>query len=146
MSFRAPRRRQWVGLRPTVLRNNQRLDAQTRPPLRFFDGAMHLAMMHPAERRELIADLATERPGLGEPHGHPNWRNEANFCCCLGQPVKAVAVRRAELADEKTTMTAANNLAIRRALEIAGVEFIDENGGGPGVRLSRHRRAKTRTS
>jgi ribosome-binding protein aMBF1 (putative translation factor) len=24
--------------------------------------------------------------------------------------------------------------AIRRAFEIAGVEFIDENGGGPGVR------------
>ena len=68
------------------------------------------------------------------------------FVVALGQPVKAVAVRRAELADEKTTMTAANNLAIRRALEIAGVEFIDENGGGPGVRLSRHRRAKTRTS
>jgi hypothetical protein len=32
-------------------------------------------------------------------------------------------------------MTAANNLAVRRALEMAGVEFIDENGGGPGVRL-----------
>ena len=29
----------------------------------------------------------------------------------------------------------ANDLAIRRALESAGVEFIDENGGGPGVRL-----------
>ena len=52
MSFRARRRRQWVGLRPQFLRNNQRLDAQTRPPLRFFDGAMHLAMMHPADRRE----------------------------------------------------------------------------------------------
>jgi transcriptional regulator with XRE-family HTH domain len=25
--------------------------------------------------------------------------------------------------------------AIRRALKTAGVEFIDENGGGPGVRL-----------
>ena len=25
--------------------------------------------------------------------------------------------------------------ALRKALEIAGVEFIDENGGGPGVRL-----------
>jgi hypothetical protein len=30
---------------------------------------------------------------------------------------------------------AANHLAIRRALEAAGVEFIDENGRGPGVRL-----------
>jgi transcriptional regulator with XRE-family HTH domain len=26
-------------------------------------------------------------------------------------------------------------LAIKRALEQAGVQFIDENGGGPGVRL-----------
>jgi hypothetical protein len=26
-------------------------------------------------------------------------------------------------------------IAIRRALEAAGVEFIDENGGGAGVRL-----------
>jgi hypothetical protein len=33
-------------------------------------------------------------------------------------------------------MTAANDQAIRRALEAAGVEFIDENGGGgAGVRL-----------
>jgi hypothetical protein len=28
-------------------------------------------------------------------------------------------------------MTAANDLAVRRALEAAGVEFIDENGGAP---------------
>ena len=27
--------------------------------------------------------------------------------------------------------------AIRTALEAAGVEFIDENGGGPGVRLQK---------
>jgi len=40
-----------------------------------------------------------------------------------------------ELADGETSMTAANDLAVRRALEMAGVEFIDENGGGPGVRL-----------
>jgi hypothetical protein len=32
-------------------------------------------------------------------------------------------------------MTPANDLGIRRAFEAAGVEFIDENGGGPGVRL-----------
>jgi len=47
----------------------------------------------------------------------------------------AWAIRRAELADGETSMTAANDLTIRRALELAGVEFIDENGGGPGVRL-----------
>ena len=34
-------------------------------------------------------------------------------------------------------MTAANDLAVRRVLEMAGVEFIDENGGGPGVRLKK---------
>ena len=44
-------------------------------------------------------------------------------------------IRRAEIAEGATAMTVANNLAVRRALEAAGVEFIDENGGGPGVRL-----------
>ena len=32
---------------------------------------------------------------------------------------------------------------IRRALEVAGVEFIRENGGGPGVRLRKRQRAKS---
>jgi hypothetical protein len=44
-------------------------------------------------------------------------------------------IRRAELAEHETSMTLANDLAVRRALEAAGVEFIDGNGGGPGVRL-----------
>jgi hypothetical protein len=44
-------------------------------------------------------------------------------------------IRRAEVAENGTSLTTANELAIRRALEAAGVEFIDENGGGPGVRL-----------
>ena len=44
-------------------------------------------------------------------------------------------IRRAEVAENGTSLTAANELAIRRALEAAGIEFIDENGGGPGVRL-----------
>jgi|ERR1035437_5311418 hypothetical protein len=47
----------------------------------------------------------------------------------------ANTIRRAEVAEEGTSLTGANELAIRRALEAAGVEFIDENGGGPGVRL-----------
>jgi hypothetical protein len=47
----------------------------------------------------------------------------------------ANTIRRAEVAEEGTSLTAANELAIRRALEAAGVDFIDKNGGGPGVRL-----------
>jgi hypothetical protein len=31
---------------------------------------------------------------------------------------------------------------LRQAFELAGVEFIDENGGGPGVRLRKHQPAK----
>ena len=31
---------------------------------------------------------------------------------------------------------------IRNALEKAGIEFIDENGGGPGVRLRKHHQPK----
>src|SRR5262245_21587615 len=53
-------------------------------------------------------------------------------------------IRRAELAERDTSMTAANDLAIRRALEAAGVEFIDENGGGPGVRLKKRTRTPSR--
>jgi len=32
--------------------------------------------------------------------------------------------------------------ALKRALEVAGVEFIAENGGGPGVRLRKPQRSK----
>jgi hypothetical protein len=32
---------------------------------------------------------------------------------------------------------------IRRALEAAGVEFIQENGGGPGVRLRKRQHKQT---
>ena len=51
--------------------------------------------------------------------------------------VSVATIRRAELTDSRTAMTAANDAALRRALESAGVEFIDGNGGGPGVRLRR---------
>jgi hypothetical protein len=32
--------------------------------------------------------------------------------------------------------------ALKRALEQGGVEFINENGGGPGVRLCKRQQAK----
>jgi transcriptional regulator with XRE-family HTH domain len=54
--------------------------------------------------------------------------------------LSVATIRRAELMESETALTAANDLAIRRALETAGVEFIDENGGGPGVRLRKRQR------
>ena len=44
-------------------------------------------------------------------------------------------IKRAEAKDGKTSLTAANELAIRRAFEAAGVEFT--NGDQPGVRLAK---------
>ena len=57
--------------------------------------------------------------------------------------LSVATVRRAKLRESETSLTMANDLAIRRALESAGVEFIDENGGDPGVRL-RKRQGKQR--
>nr|WP_309774492.1 transcriptional regulator [Nitrobacter vulgaris] len=54
--------------------------------------------------------------------------------------VGANTVRRAEAAESETSLTAANERAIRGALENAGVEFISENGGGVGVRLRKRTR------
>jgi hypothetical protein len=58
--------------------------------------------------------------------------------------LSVTTIRRAELTEDETSMTTANDLAVRRALEGAGVEFIDENGGGPGVRLRERLKGKPR--
>jgi predicted transcriptional regulator len=34
-------------------------------------------------------------------------------------------------------------VALRQAIEAAGVDFIEENGGGPGVRLRKRRQKKS---
>lgn len=51
--------------------------------------------------------------------------------------VSLATIHRAESVDGNTAMTFANASAIRRALENAGVELIEENSGGPGARLKR---------
>ena len=43
---------------------------------------------------------------------------------------------------EKTAPLAGTLLLLRQALEAAGVEFIDEDGGGDGVRFAKRRRLK----
>jgi hypothetical protein len=56
--------------------------------------------------------------------------------------VGVATIRRAELAAGHTSMTLPNDMAVRRALEAGGVEFIDENGGGPGVRWRKRQQKK----
>jgi hypothetical protein len=53
-------------------------------------------------------------------------------------------IKRAEATDSETSMTAANDLAVRRTLASAGVEFIDQNGGGSGVRFRKEPKGKSR--
>lgn len=50
--------------------------------------------------------------------------------------VGVATVRRAEADDGVPNMLTNNMLAIRRALEMAGIEFT--NGKTPGVRLNKH--------
>ena len=56
--------------------------------------------------------------------------------------VGIVTVRQLEAATHEPRRATLD--VIRRALIEAGVEFIDENGGGPGVRLRKPARAKGR--
>jgi hypothetical protein len=51
--------------------------------------------------------------------------------------VGVATIRRAELTEKATLMIPATDQAIRRALERAGIEFIDENDGGAGVRFKK---------
>jgi hypothetical protein len=79
----------------------------------------------------------------GEPvSGYDDWMIE------MVGPVLTRALRSSSTvgtirrADVETSMIATNVLAVRRALEAAGVDFIDENGGGAGVRLRKPSEAK----
>ena len=55
--------------------------------------------------------------------------------------VGVATIRRVEVVDGEIPVTAANEAAIRRALESAGIDFIQENETGDGVRFRKPRRA-----
>ena len=59
--------------------------------------------------------------------------------------VGVATIRRAEVVEGEVPVTLPNEAAIREAFEAAGIHFIDENGGGEGVRLRKPRRSKKRT-
>ena len=53
-------------------------------------------------------------------------------------------IKRLEANDGPLGGRSGTGVKIKTALERAGVEFIDENGGGPGVRLRKPQAAKKR--
>jgi len=74
---------------------------------------------------------AHQRPDEGRPRAHPLERPALANASAVG----VTTIRRAELTASETKLTRVNDHAIRRVLEEAGVEFIDAEGGGAGVRL-----------
>jgi hypothetical protein len=54
--------------------------------------------------------------------------------------VGVATIRRAEVVDGAIPVTLPNEMAIRRALEAAGIDFIEDNGGGEGVRFRKPRK------
>jgi hypothetical protein len=73
-----------------------------------------------------------------------NARRRRPLSAYRGGPLSRPRLRRAPrfegekaLYRRSRTSPSTNNFAIRRALEEAGIEFIEKNGGGEGVRLKK---------
>jgi hypothetical protein len=74
-----------------------------------------------------------------ERHPKSNARRECLLIRCGTE-----TLGRVEVVEGEIPVTQANEAALRQALESAGAEFIDENGGGPGVRLRKSGKEKPR--
>ena len=57
--------------------------------------------------------------------------------------VSIPTIKRLEADDGPLGGRTETGMKIREALEAVDIEFIDENGGGPGVRLRKRQRPKT---
>ena len=49
--------------------------------------------------------------------------------------VGVATIRRADVVEREIAVTLGNEAALRRALEAAGIDFIEDDGGGEGVRF-----------
>ena len=79
----------------------------------------------------MSAPAIDQCPDPGRPRADPLERRRPRQSLC--RECHHHPPRRADAERDRTH--AGNDAVIRQALEKAGVEFIDENGGGPGVRL-----------
>jgi predicted transcriptional regulator len=58
--------------------------------------------------------------------------------------VSLPTIKRLEVTPGPLSAHLSTIAALKRALEDAGIEFIDENGGGPGVRLRKRQKKGTK--
>jgi transcriptional regulator with XRE-family HTH domain len=58
--------------------------------------------------------------------------------------VSIPTIKRLEASDGPLGGRSETGNKIRKALQVAGIEFIEENGGGPGVRLRKPLKEKSR--
>jgi hypothetical protein len=56
--------------------------------------------------------------------------------------VGVATIRRAEVVEGEIPVTLPNEASIRRAFEAVGIAFIEDNGGGEGVRFKKPQRYK----
>jgi hypothetical protein len=93
------------------------------------------------QRHVVAADVAHVHI-VGEEEAHTRLRGTGRSVGSLWisqrpqrlEKVRVATISRVEVIDGEISATAANQAALRRALEYAGVEFIDENGGGVRLR------------
>jgi hypothetical protein len=60
----------------------------------------------------------------------------------VASKVGVATIRRVEVVEGEISVTPANEEALRRAFEAAGIEFTEENGTGEGVRFRKPRRSR----
>jgi hypothetical protein len=74
-------------------------------------------------------------PGIGRTHVDGALLRWNALDLATASKVGVATIRRAEVVDGEIPVTLANEAALRQALEAAGVDFIEDNGGGEGVRF-----------
>ena len=77
----------------------------------------------------------------GRAAGQRTFSGEDNTITCR-VPAPASILLIADIERFRRPISSEAVQAIRGALELAGIKFIDENGGGPGVRLRKRQRLK----
>ena len=127
----------------------ERVDLAIGPPGFFIRGLGQLPVVATERHSEVITDFQANAARLRKSQMmRVGWRAARGILRWSGQTLAEKAgvgiqtIKRMEAVDGVPPGRAATVSDVQRALEAAGIEFINENGGGPGVRLRERQRQK----